>query len=205
MRNLLSPDSGVIRFLTRVCDLMLLNLMLVFSCLTIVLSGASVTALYSVTLKMVRAEDDGIVKSFLGAVKENFTAATPATILLFADVMLIAVLRYALYAETLVFSPVLFLLLAVIALILTALLSYLFPLIARFQNTFPRHLENAARLALANLPVTFLLTLVNLLPLLLIMLFPALYGGLAAFWLFIGLAAGAWVNSFYLRRIFDGR
>ena len=203
MRNLLSPDSGVIRFLTRVCDLMLLNLMLVCSCLTIVLSGASVTALYSVTLKMVREEDDGIVKSFFGAVKENFTASTPATILLFADVMLIAVLRYALYAETLVLPPALFLLLAMITLILTALLSYLFPLIARFQNTFLRHLGNAVRLSLANLPVTFLLTLVNLLPLLSVMLIPALYGGLAAFWLFIGLAAGAWVNSFYLRRIFD--
>ena len=203
MRDLLSPDSGPMRFLTRVCDLMLLNLMLVCSCLTIVLSGASVTALYSVTLKMVRAEDGGIVKGFLGAVKENFTASTPATVLLFADVMLLAVLRYALYAETLVFSPALFLLLAVITLLLTALLSYLFPLIARFQNTFLRHLENAVRLALANLPVTFLLTLVNLLPLLSVMLFPALYGGLAAFWLFIGLAGGAWVNSFYLRRIFD--
>ena len=34
----------------------------------------------------------------------------------------------------------------------TALLSYLFPLTARFNNTFVRHLGNAARLAVANLP-----------------------------------------------------
>ena len=86
---------------------------------------------------------------------------------------------------------------------LTALLSWLFPLLARFENTFPNHLSNAARLAVANLPVTFFLTAVNLLPLLLCVLIPTSLGVVFAFWMLFGFAAGAWANAFYLNRIFE--
>jgi len=170
--------------------------------MTIAFSGAAITALYDVTLRLIQKKDCEIVKGFLRAVRENFIPSVPATILLFLDIMMIAILRYALYAETLVFSPLLFILLAIAAGVMSAVLSYLFPLLAHFDNTFLCHLGNAIRLALANLPVTFLITLVNLLPILLLMLWPNQVGCVAAFWLLIGLAAGAYVNSFYLCRIF---
>ena len=196
------PDSLLIRFLTKVCDLLFLNIILVLSCATIVFSGAAVTALYAVTLKMIRGEDYDPIKGYIRAVWKNFIPSVPATLLFFVEVMLISVLRTVLYAETLMMSPVLFVLLAIVAVLLTAFLSYLLPLLARFDNTFLQHLGNAARLALANLPVTCLLTVVNLLPLLLCMLFPSLFGVVFAFWLLFGFALGAWVNSFYLNRIF---
>ena len=197
------PDSWLIRFLTKVCDLLFLNIALVLSCCTVVLSGAAVTALYSITLKMMRGQDYDPVKGFLRALRENFLPSSPATALLFVNAALLALLRRALYAETLLFSPSLFLLLALAAVFLTALLSYLFPLLARFENTFSHHLVNAARLSLANLPVTFLITTVNLLPLLIGFFVPSLLGVTFAFWLLFGFAAGAWVNSFYLNRIFE--
>ena len=197
------PDSWLIRFLTKVCDLLFLNIALVLSCCTVVLSGAAVTALYSITLKMMRGQDYDPVKGFLRALRENFLPSSPATALLFVNAALLALLRRALYAETLLFSPALFLFLALAAVFLTALLSYLFPLLARFENTFSHHLVNAARLSLANLPVTFLITTVNLLPLLIGFFVPSLLGVTFAFWLLFGFAAGAWVNSFYLNRIFE--
>ena len=197
------PDSFLIRFLTRTCDLLFLNIMFVLSCVTIVFSGAAVTSLYAVTLKMIRGQDYAPVKDFLRALRENFLPSFPAAILLLVDVTLLAILRAALYAETLLMPPALFVLLAIITIFLTALLSWLFPLLARFENTFSRHLNNAVRLALVNLPVTFLLTAVNLLPLLLCLLIPPSLGVVFAFWLLFGFAAGAWVNSFYLNRIFQ--
>ena len=197
------PDSLLIRFLTKTCDLLFLNIMFVLSCVTIVFSGAAVTSLYAVTLKMIRGQDYAPIKGFLRALRENFLPSFSTTILLFVDVTLLAVLRGALYAETLLMSPTLFVLLAIITILLTALLSWLFPLLARFENTFSRHLNNAVRLSLVNLPVTFLLTTVNLLPLLLCLLIPPSLGVVFAFWLLFGFAAGAWVNSFYLNRIFE--
>ena len=197
------PDSMLIRFLTKVCDLLLLNLALVLSCVTVVFSGTAVTSLYTVTLKMIRGQDYTPIKDFLRALRENFLPSFPATILLFVDVTLLAVLRAALYAETLLMPPTLFVLLAIITTLLSALLAWLFPLLARFENTVSRHLNNAVRLSLVNLPVTFLLTTVNLLPLLLCLLIPPSLGVVFAFWLLFGFAAGAWVNSFYLNRIFQ--
>ena len=197
------PDSFLIRFLTKVCDLLFLNIVFVLSCATVVFSGAAVTSLYAVMLKMIRGRDCAPLKDFLRALRENFLPSFPATILLFVDVTLLALLHAALYAETLLMPPALFILLTIIAVFLTALLSWLFPLLARFENTFSRHLNNAVRLALVNLPVTFLLTAVNLLPLLLCLLIPSSLGVVFAFWLLFGFAAGAWVNSFYLNRIFE--
>ena len=197
------PGGRLIRFLTAVCDLMILNILLVLSCVTVVFSGDGVVSLYTVTLRMFRGTEDSPGKSFLRALRGNFIPSVPSTLLLLADVTMIAVLRRVLYAETLLLSPTVFVLLTIITIFLTALLSYLFPLTARFNNTFVRHLGNAARLAVANLPVTFLITGVNLLPVILPLLFPQMLGIVAAFWLVVGFSAGAWMNSFYLNRIFS--
>ena len=197
------PDSLLIRFLTKICDLLFLNIVFVLSCATIIVSGAAVTSLYAVTLKMMRGQNYAPIKDFLRALRENFLPSFPATILLFVDVTLLAILRAALCAETLLMPPTLFVMLAIIAVFLSALLSWLFPLLARFENTFSRHLSNAVRLSLVNLPVTSLLTAVNLLPLLLCVLIPSSLGVVFAFWLSFGCAAGGWANSFYLNRIFE--
>lgn len=203
--NMIRPDSRPIRFLTKLCDLIILNLIFLLTGATVVFSGTGLTALYSVTLKMVRGKEYVPLRGFLRAARKNFIPSVPATLLLFLDGMLTAYLCHVLYADDLLIPPELFILLAMAAILLTAVLSWLFPLLAGFENTFPRHLANAARLALANLPVTCLATLINLLPLALALLFPALLGQLAAFWMLVGLAAGAFVNSFYLARIFDGK
>lgn len=194
--------SWLIRFLTRVCDLMILNILLILACVTVVLSGDGVVSLYAVTLRMHRGTEESPGKSFLRALRGNFIPSVPTALLLFVDVTLIASLRQILFAETLVLSPVLFVFFVIAALFLTALLSYLFPLLARFENTFLHHLGNAARMAVANLPVTFMLTAVNLLPVLIPLFFPQMTGAVIAFWLLIGFSAGAYVNSFYLNRIF---
>ena len=65
MSGFFNMDSPVMRFLSRVCDLMILNFMCLICCIPIVTIGASVTALYSVTLKMVRGEESYIFKGFL--------------------------------------------------------------------------------------------------------------------------------------------
>ena len=58
------PDSFLIRFLTKVCDLLFLNIVFVLSCATIVCSGAAVTSLYAVTLRMIRGQDYAPMRGF---------------------------------------------------------------------------------------------------------------------------------------------
>lgn len=197
------PDSWIIRFLTKICDLMLLNILFIFALITVVFSGTAVIALYTVTLKMIQGKPYSPVKDFLRTAKENFVSSVPATILLLVNGMLILVFCSMLYVEVMMFSWPFFVMLMISIILLTALLSYLFPLLARFENTFPQHFRNAVYLSLANLPVTFLLTLVNLLPLLCITFFPGMLGYFLPFEQLIGIAAGAYVNAFYLNRIFS--
>ena len=170
--------------------------------MTVVFSGAAVISLYTVTLKMVRGEDYEPVKGFLREMRRNFHPSVPAAILLFADITLIAILYEILYAEALILSPTVFIFLVIAAWILTALLSWLFPLLAHFENTFSKHFGNSGRLAIAHLPVTFFLTAVNLLPLLFYIFIPSIWGLVVAFWLLFGFSSGAYLNSFYLNRIF---
>ena len=60
MNGLFNLDSPIMRFLSKVCDLMILNVMCIICCLPIVTAGASITALYTITMKMVRGEESYI-------------------------------------------------------------------------------------------------------------------------------------------------
>ena len=57
MNGLFNLDSPIMRFLSKVCDLMILNVMCIICCLPIVTAGASITALYTITMKMVRGKN----------------------------------------------------------------------------------------------------------------------------------------------------
>ena len=69
--EVLRPNSLLIRFLNRVCDLLFLNIALVLSCCTVIFSGTGVTSLYSITLKMMRGGDCDPIKGFLRGLREK--------------------------------------------------------------------------------------------------------------------------------------
>ena len=203
MERRFSLDNPVIRFWGRVCDLMILSVLFTLSCMLIVPSGAAMTALYTMTLKMVRNEEGETIKGYLTALRNSFLNSAPCAAVLFLDWGMIFVIVYALYAGVLLFSPLVFILLCIVTMVLTSWLSWLFPLQARFENHFSGHCRNAAALSLTQLPVTCLMTLMNLLPMLSVLLFPNRAGELITFWILFGFGGCAFVNSFYLRRVFD--
>lgn len=67
----LGNDSWIMRILTRIFDLIILNLLFIICSLPVITIGTSLSALYSVTLKMVRNEEGYIVRGFFKAYKEN--------------------------------------------------------------------------------------------------------------------------------------
>ena len=69
-------DNVVTRALTKICDMICLNVIWLICCIPIVTIGASTTALYSVMLKMVKNEEGYIFRSFFKAFKENFRQST---------------------------------------------------------------------------------------------------------------------------------
>ena len=75
MSSFFNMDSPVMRFLSRLCDLMILNILCLICCIPIVTIGASITALYSVTLKMVKGEDSYIAKGFFDTIPKSIDEA----------------------------------------------------------------------------------------------------------------------------------
>lgn len=204
MKGSMNENNLIIRVLTRICDLILVNLLLIFLYFTVVCSGAVLAAVYGVLMKLSWGDEVSPLRDTLKGVKEQFMPTFPATLLLLVDVTALAIVQRYLFEAELLFDPIIWIILAFAALFLTAILSWLFPLMGRFDNTFKGHFKNACLLSLKCFKTTLLITCVNLMPLLCTTCFPTYLGFWAALFGFIGMAGGAYINSYYLRQVFEG-
>ena len=69
--KLFDYDNPFFMFMSRIWDLMILNFLAVLLCLPVITAGASVTALYYITLKMAEDRESHIYRSFLKAFRDN--------------------------------------------------------------------------------------------------------------------------------------
>ena len=76
MGGLFSIDNPFWQFVSRLLHILLLNLLWFVCSIPVVTIGAAATAVYSVTLKMVRNQEGYIIKSFFKAFRDNFRQAT---------------------------------------------------------------------------------------------------------------------------------
>ena len=100
MNRFFNMDNKFFVFMGRVADLILLNILCILCCIPIVTAGASITALYYVTLKMARDEESYIIRSFFCSFKQNFKQSTLIWILMLAAGVLIHMEKSALAVIT---------------------------------------------------------------------------------------------------------
>ena len=100
MNRFFNMDNKFFVFMGRVADLILLNILCILCCIPIVTAGASITALYYVTLKMARDEESYIIRSFFRSFKQNFKQSTLIWILMLAAGVLIHMEKSALAVIT---------------------------------------------------------------------------------------------------------
>ena len=196
-------DSPVMRFLGRIGDILILNLIFVVASLPVITIGTALSASYTVAMKLVRGEDPSIIKEYLKAYKRNFKPATicwlimaAAGALIFLDFRLIGAFRGTAY------TAVRFLLAMILGVWMLIFL-YLFPYIARFENTVFHSIKNALFLSVAHVPSTIMMLVVDI-GVVVITLFTSktfVIGTIV--WAFVGFAALAYVRSFLLCRIFS--
>lgn len=203
MNGFLDLDSKFFTVLGRVADLLWLNILCLLCCLPIITAGASVTALYYVTLKMVRNEEAYITKSFFRAFKENFRQATIIWIVLLFSGIIILTDLYVCSRGGFPASRILYYILLALLAVYSITLAYVFPTLARFGNTIKNTLKNSLMVSIANLPKTLLILFITIGPLALLYLMPAgvKYGLL--FYSLLGLSVVAYLNSIMLRNIFE--
>lgn len=197
-------DSPLMRFLTKIADLMVLNILFCVTSIPLITIGASWTALYSVTLKMVRDEEGSVSRSYFRSFRQNFRQAT----LLWLGVLVVLALLVldirVLNGMAGGTAPGLLRVgVEILALLGIMVLQYLFPSLARFEASLADTLKNACMMALAHLPKTALMTAAVVGAVWITLINNTTIAVGLMVWPLIGFALMAFGNSGILRKIFD--
>ena len=162
MKSLFDIDGPVMRFMTKIAYAVYLNILWFICCLPVFTIGASTTALFYVSLKVAKDEEGSLTKSFFRSFKENFRQATIIWLILLAVGILLGVDGYGFYHMKFD-SPLWTLGTAVFYVLLAAyaiILMYIFPLLARFDNTIRAMFKNAIMIGMRFLLCTALMALI---------------------------------------------
>lgn len=195
-------DNGVTRFLGKVADFMILNILWIVCSIPIITIGASTTAMYSVMLKLVKNEEGYIAKGFLKAFKDNLKQSTLIWLLYLIFGIVIAVDFRLLGIMNPSIRTVIQVFLIFMSILLISMGIYGFALQARYENTVKNTLKNALILTVAKMPYTLLMLVITVAPVILTFLTvrTLLLGSLL--WMLLGVAVVVWLNSMILRKVF---
>lgn len=168
MGKIFDMDSPIMRFLNRMGDLLILNLIVIVCCIPIVTVGATLTAMHYILIKMVRDEEGYLVRGFFKSFVRNFKQATLLWFIILAVIMVyvgdVLIFNYS----GIVFPQAVVIAVVVVAVFALMVMTYIFPLLARFDNSVKNTLKNAAIFAFANLPKTLLMLAIYILPIVII-------------------------------------
>lgn len=173
MKGLFKPDSGLMIVMTQITDCIFLSMFFLMGCVPVVTTGASFAALYDAAYRGFRQGEKNSWQRFLQVFKTNWKAGILPTILFYG------VLIGAGYGMIQLWNGVvegkvgwmLFAGAAFAAVVLVGMLSLLFPMLSRFENSLAGLVVNTVVLSLAHLPRTVVLGIVNTLAALLCVLY----------------------------------
>lgn len=195
-------DNAFFRAMGRLADLMLLNFIFIICSLPIFTIGASLTAMYYVTLKMAANEEGYVFRSFLKSFRQNFKQATAIWIIMlfFGAVLVLDLLILHNMGGS--FGTVFFVMVSALSILYLMVLIYVFPVLSRFENKVTTTLRNAFIMAIADFPRTFVMMalLVAALVFSLWNAYIVWYALLA--WILCGFALIAFANSHFFHKIF---
>ena len=189
--------QGVSRF----ADLVILNVLILLTSLPLFTVGASVSAAYTLTFRMLRSKEEPVVKSYFRAFRENFRQGTALWLILLVAAVpaLIYFDRFFTMEGSFHYLFVPFLTVFVLAVCAG---SFAFPLTSQFQNSLAGTLRNALLLTLANLPQALAAAVINLLPLGLYLFQYELFLKVSFLWFALYFSAAAYMNAAILWKVF---
>ncbi len=195
-------DSPFWSFMTRIADLVILNLMWLIFCIPVFTIGASTAAMYRVTLNLVRGEGGGVVRSFWDAFKRNFKQGVLLFLILLIPTLLVIYELWMYLSGAVTQSLWMGVVFCFPALLVSLISAYVYPLLAQFDNTIKNTIKNACLLSIGNLPYSVVMAALNLAAPALFVFATGFFLKSCIFWILIGGALVAMLNSYLLRKIF---
>lgn len=165
MGKIFNLDSPLMRALSKMADLLWLNILTMVCSIPIITAGAAFTALHYSCLKLVRDEECYITKDFFKSFKLNFKQST--IIWIFA-LLLGGVLGFDVwYLLFLQQSPNTFIMAGIIVAIILYLftMAFVFPIQSHFYNPIKQTIKNAFLMSITVFPKTILIIVMWAVPL----------------------------------------
>ena len=162
-RNLFNPESQLMITMSRITDFIFLSLFWMLCSFPVVTIGASFAALYDASYRTFRQGEKNSWQRFFSVFRSNWKTGIVPTILFLAAFagLVKAVIGIWNLAVAGTISWMLFSAGAFVAVVLLGMLSVLFPVLSRFENSLGGLIKNTILLSLANLPRTVGLGMLN--------------------------------------------
>jgi len=199
MRDFFNLESPVMRFLSKMADLMIVNVLVLFTCLPIITVGASLTALHYVVIKMVRNEETYIVKMYFKSFKENFIQATVEWLIMIVVILVFAADYYIFFRSNAEINSAIVIGVLFVSVIFIMTGMYIFPMQARFVNTIRGTIKNSFLIMVLNFPKSIVMLIVYAIPPVLLFL-----SGIAVpFLIMFGFSVPAFAAAYLYRKVFS--
>ena len=204
MDRLFNMDNKFFTFMSRVADLIILNLLCILCCIPIVTIGPSIAAMFYVTLKMVRNEESYIVRSFFKSFKQNLKQGIIINLIMLVAGILLAVDMNICRNTNGSIGKALIVVFMMIFVIYVMIFMYIYPVLAKFYNTIRNIFINAFLMSIRHLPYTVLMILVTAAPALVFFIPSAqVQSTMILLLILIGFSGVAYINSYFFVKIFD--
>lgn len=193
---MLRENGSLVKIINRIADLVGLNLLAVLFIIPVITAGASITAVYGCIFRMREKRDGYLIKDFWKIFKSSFKMST---LIFFTGILVLVMfyLDYSIFSSNGIYGY-LQIIVIVAAIIVIEILTYALPMEAYFENTVKQNIKNAILLGISNLPYTLVMIACNIFPFFIVAKFPVVFG----IWFLIGISGIAWINSFFLKKIF---
>lgn len=157
----LNMDSGIMRALAKITDVMLLQFAFILTSLPVFTVGAGLAALFATTRKVKHDSVTSTLRTYFTEFKANFKRSTIVWILfLLAGAVLYFDIAYYSAQEKTGLNTLMLVGAWVLAVVVYMAAVYVFPLIAWFENGVKAHLKNALLMSVSHFLTTVLVTVV---------------------------------------------
>lgn len=201
MSKFFSLDSPFMRAMSRIADLMILNLLFILTSIPIFTIGPGLAAMYTVCFRFGTDDEGSTSKDYFRAFKENFRQGVGLWLILLL-IMGATFFTAALFYTMGGLFHLIWILAAALLVLALFIFSYAFPLMSQFENKNRMTFKNSLILSIAYLPRSILMAALNALPVALVLtqMYVFLHVGFIWFTLYFGTVA--YLNSLLLKKVF---
>lgn len=206
MKSIFAPESALFRIVERLTNLVVLNLLYLLFCIPIVTIGPATVALRYVTLKYAENEEERVWAPFIHSFKQNLKQGIALGVIATVLGVFLALDLYWIYTMTVageVFNMFILVVVAIACILYLMMTAYIYPMMARFDNTLKQMFRTAVILAIRHLPATICVTIIAAAPIVLLFYTFTTFTLSLAFYCIIGFAAIAFLQDKLICRIFQ--